>query len=142
MTPVFATPLPPDDSHEDLSLPESGWDLHVGRGTHLRPALEIHTLHGVIDIAVAGGFDTPLVRGALRGRNLARRWALAWGHLPPGTAAVVVEFRARRGSKHVTATSVAGAFWVAEAPGSFRSVAVAAEPTRSTARIRLRRHRP
>ncbi|MBC6462042.1 hypothetical protein [Actinomadura sp. HBU206391] len=140
MTPAFATPHP-DDSHQDLSLPASGWDLHVGRGPHLRPALEVHTSHGLVDIAVAGGFETPLVRGALRGRRMTHRWALAWGHLPSGTEEVVVEFHARRGSEHVTATLVAGAFWVAEAPGSFRAITVAAMPALSAERVRLRRHR-
>ncbi|GAA2093728.1 hypothetical protein [Actinomadura alba] len=140
MTSAFATPLPPDDSHQNLSLPESGWELHIGRGPLLRPALEVHTFHGLVDVAVAGGFDEPLVRGALRGRHMTRRWALAWGHLPSGAADVIVDFRARRGSMRVTATRVAGAFWVAEAPGSFHSAIVAAG--RSTMRVRLHRHRP
>jgi hypothetical protein len=140
MTAAFATPLPPDGSHQDLPLPASGWTLHVGRGPLLRPALEVHTSHGLVDVAVAEGFAAPLVRGALRGRHLTRRWALAWGHLPSGTTEVIVEFRARQRSERVKATAIAGAFWVAEAPGRYRSATVATG--RSATRVRLHRHRP
>ncbi|MCW2889083.1 MAG: hypothetical protein JWL58_5945 [Streptosporangiaceae bacterium] len=161
MAPILTTP--PDSP--DLSLPESGWDLHIGRGsraetTGWRPALEVHTGDGLIDVAVAGGLDQTLLRGALRGRRAGRRhgrwdtdraagrWALAWGHLPdvpqpgtdPATTEVIVEFRTRRTTRRVIATAVAGAFWVAEAPGGFRSVAVSTGPRRAAAR--LRRYRP
>jgi hypothetical protein len=97
MAPILTTP--PDSP--DLSLPESGWDLHIGRGSRAetagwRPALEVHTGDGLIDVAVAGGLDHTLLRGALRGRTTGSRrgwrgtakgsgrWALAWGHLPAG----------------------------------------------------------
>jgi hypothetical protein len=246
MAPLLTTP--PDSP--DLSLPESGWDLHIGRGsraetTGWRPALEVHTGDGLIDVAVAGGLDQTLLRGALRGRRSGRRqgrwgtargegrWALAWGHLPagpdsgpqvdlqtgpqagphtapqagphmgpqadlhgdlqagtdPGIGAttdphagsdpgsspsdpytggprtdphtggsrsgptpdpyagsgsgaveVIVEFRTRRTTRRVKATAIAGAFWVAEAPGGFRSVAVSTGPRQVAAR--LRRYRP
>ena len=218
---------PPDSP--DLFLPESGWDLHIGRGsraetTGWRPALEVHTGDGLIDVAVAGGLDQTLLRGALRGRRAGRRqgrwgtgrtagrWALAWGHLPADSASgpqvdlpsglqadlpsspqtdlpsgpqadlpsgpqvdppagpdlradlgtgaqagtdpatgpqtvtgsgaveVIVEFRTRRTTRRVKATAIAGAFWVAEAPGGFRSVAVSTGPRRVAAR--LRRYRP
>jgi hypothetical protein len=157
---------PPESSQ--LSLPESGWDLRIGRGSRAetadwRPALEVHTRNGLIDVAVAGGLDHTLLRGALWGRTtrphrrwrgMAKgtdRWALAWGHLPtgpdgtdlqPGLGAleVVVEFRTRRRIQRVTATAIAGAFWVAEVPGEFRSVAVTTGTRRAAAR--LRRYRP
>ncbi|MCW2902926.1 MAG: hypothetical protein JWO67_5191 [Streptosporangiaceae bacterium] len=142
MTRTAATP--PENAHQDLSLPASGWDLHIGRGPHLRPALEVHTGDGLVDVAVAGGRDMTLLRGALRGRRAARPWAVAWGHLPPGAGEITVEFRARRGSRRVSATQLAGAFWVAETPGHFRSVAVAVSPDAGAApqsATRLRRHR-
>ncbi|MCW2918427.1 MAG: hypothetical protein JWN52_6495 [Actinomycetia bacterium] len=152
MAPILTTPQFPE-----LSLPESGWDLHIGRGSRAeavgwRPALEVHTGDGLIDVAVAGGLDHTLLRGALRGRRAGRKWALAWGHLPGGphlgthletdlgNTEVVVEFRTRRTTQRVTATAIAGAFWVAEAPGGFRSVAVTTGPQRAAAR--LRRYRP
>jgi hypothetical protein len=142
----------PEDSHQDLALPESGWELHVGRGSHLRPALEVHTGDGLIDIAVAGGLDTPLLRGAVRGRGPSR-WALAWGHLPPGAGSVVVEFQGRHGPRLVPAAQIAGAFWAAEAPGDFRSVTATVTPAEDgpaggppagaeRADARLHRYRP
>jgi hypothetical protein len=113
-------------------LPESGWELHLGRGSRDRPALEVHTGDGLIDVAVAGGPGTTLVRGAVRGRG----FSVAWGHLPPG-GEVLVEFRAGGAARKVVAVTVAGAFWAAEVPGRFREVAV----TTATGREAYRLHR-
>lgn len=121
-----------------IPLPESGWELRLGRGSRDRPALEVHTTDGLIDVAVAGGFDAALVRGAVRGRG----WSVAWGQLPPGRE-VLVEFRTgrslfRRRQRHrATAITVAGSFWVAEVPGRFRSALV----TTATGRVAYRVHR-
>jgi hypothetical protein len=120
-------------------LPESGWELRVGRGSRGRAALEVHTADGLIDVAVAGGRGAMLVRGALRGR----RWSVAWGQLPGG-GDVLVEFRTGRTARSVPAVTVAGAFWAAEVPGRFRSVVVTTAVDREThrlRRIRLRRLR-
>lgn len=111
MTRAIAFPVTP--------LPVSGWELHVGRGSRDRPALEVHTGDGLIDVAVAGGLDAALVRGAVRGRH----WSVAWGQLPPG-GEVLVEFRAGRSVRRVPAVTIAGAFWAAETPGRFRTVVV------------------
>jgi len=125
----------------EMSLPASGWEFRIGRGSRWRPALEVHTGDGLIDVAVAGSIDNSLLRGALRGRRGGQDWALAWGHLARGDHnAPVVEFRTGRGVRHASATVVADAFWVAELPGVFRSVTVSSEVGRHQAR--LRRYRP
>src|SRR3954465_13873192 len=100
-----------------LPLPLSGWELRAGRGSGDRTALEVYTGDGLIDVAVAGGRGTALVRGAVRGRA----FSVAWGRLPPG-GRVRVEFRRGSASRTVPAVTVAGAFWVAEVPGRHREV--------------------
>ncbi|WP_345467298.1 hypothetical protein [Actinoallomurus oryzae] len=117
-------------------LPESGWELRLGRGSGDRPALEVHTGDGLIDVAVAGGPGAVLVRGAVRGRG----FSVAWGQLPPG-GEVLVEFRAGGTSRRATAVTVAGAFWAAEAPGRFREVVVTTAVDRESYRLRRFRER-
>jgi hypothetical protein len=134
MTSIVEADLP------EVSLPASGWELRIGRGPRWRPALEVHTGDGLIDVAVAGGLDSGLLRGALRGRSGGQDWALAWGHLTRGDRdAPTVEFRNGRGVQHAAATVVAEAFWVAEVPGTYRSVTVK-DASRSDS-VRLRRYR-
>jgi hypothetical protein len=115
-------------------LAASGWELRVGRGSRRRPALEVHTGDGLIDVAVARGLETSLVRGAVRGRN----WSVAWGELPLD-GEVLVEFHSRGSVVTVPAVTIAGAFWAAEAPGRYRSVTVTTAADRAS--IRLRRFR-
>lgn len=139
MTSIVETDLP------EVSLAVSGWELRVGRGSRWRPALEVHTGDGLIDVAVAGGLDSGLLRGALRGRRRdGRAWALAWGHLADGErTAPSVAFqtgRAGRDIRQATAQVIADSFWVAEMPGSYRSVTVSGESGSDSAR--LRRYRP
>jgi hypothetical protein len=117
-------------------LPESGWELRLGRGSGDRPAMEVHTGDGLIDVAVAGGPAAVLVRGAVRGRG----FSLAWGQLPPG-GEVLVEFRAGGTSRRATAVTVAGAFWAAEVPGRFREVVVTTAVDRTAYRLRRFRER-
>jgi hypothetical protein len=117
-------------------LPESGWELRVGRGSRDRPALEVHTGDGLIDVAVAGGKEAVVLRGAVRGR----RFSVAWGQLPPG-GEVLVEFRAGNASRTVTAVTVAGAFWAAEVPGRFREVVVTTAVDRGAYRLHRFRER-
>ncbi len=114
-----------------IPLPESGWELRVGRGSHDRAALEVYTGDGLIDVAVAGGRGASLVRGAVRGR----RWAVAWGLLPPA-GDVVVEFRTGGTVRRVPAVTVGRSFWVAEATGRFRSVEVTSSVERAAFRLR------
>jgi len=111
-----------------LVLPASGWDVRIGQGSRWRPALEMHTTDGLIDVAVAGGLGQAMLRGALRGRTEKRSWALAWGQLPEGwrNAPLTVQFRAGRTTREAEATVLADAFWVAEAEGVYRSVIVSA----------------
>jgi hypothetical protein len=112
-------------------LAASGWELRVGRGSRQRPALEVHTGDGLIDVAVAGGLDAALIRGAVRGRD----WSVAWGELPPG-GEVLVEFHGRGPVAKTTAVTIAGAFWVAEVPGRYRSVVVTTAVDRVFTRLR------
>ncbi|MCO6007615.1 hypothetical protein NE236_21800 [Actinoallomurus purpureus] len=112
-------------------LSASGWELRVGRGSRHRPALEVHTGDGLIDVAVAAGLDASLVRGAVRGR----RWSVAWGELPPG-GEVLVEFHAKGSIVKAPAVTIAGAFWVAEVPGRYRSVVVTTAVDRVSTRLR------
>ncbi|WP_285628319.1 hypothetical protein [Actinoallomurus iriomotensis] len=117
-------------------LPESGWELRVGRGSRNRAALEVHTGDGLIDVAVADGLVAALIRGAVRGR----RWSVAWGHLPRG-GDVLVEFRSGNSMRRVPAITIAGAFWAAEVPGRFRSVVVTTAADRASFRLRrFRQH--
>jgi hypothetical protein len=115
-------------------LPESGWELSVGRGSWDRAALEVHTGDGLIDVAVADGLGAALVRGAVRGR----RWSVAWGQLPRG-GDVLVEFRSGNSMRRVPAITIAGAFWAAEVPGRFRSVVVTTAADRASFRLRRSR---
>ena len=117
-------------------LPESGWELHIGRGSKDRPALEVHTGDGLIDVAVAGGPGAALVRGAVQGRG----FSVAWGQLPPG-GDVRVEFRAGGTARRVTAVTVAGAFWAAEVPGRFRQVVVTTDADHGEYRLHRFRER-
>jgi hypothetical protein len=118
------------------ALPQSGWELRVGRGSGERPALEVHTGDGLIDVAVAGGRGAVLVRGAVRGRE----FSVAWGQLPAG-GEVLVEFRAGGSSRTVPAVTVAGAFWAAEVPGRFREVVVTTAVDRGAYRLHRFRQR-
>jgi hypothetical protein len=118
------------------ALPQSGWELRVGRGSGDRPALEVHTGDGLIDVAVAGGRSAVLVRGAVRGRE----FSVAWGQLPAG-GEVLVEFRAGGSSRKVPAVTVAGAFWAAEVPGRFRQVVVTTAVDRGEYRLHRFRQR-
>lgn len=121
---------------DGVALPLSGWELRVGRGSGDRTALEVHTGDGLIDVAVAGGRGTVLVRGAVRGRE----FSVAWGHLPAG-GEVLVEFRAGGSSRTVPAVTVAGAFWAAEVPGRYRSVVVTTAVDRGAYRLHRFRSR-
>lgn len=137
----FSCEALPDGSY----LPLSGWLLRIGRGSRGRPALEIYTQDGLMDVVVAGVVDAALLRGAMYGRTDGRRWSLAWGHLPPG-GQVTVEFRGRARACDVFRTEpvvhrvIAGRFWVAEIPG-FHSTAAVVDGEMAIA-VRLRRHHP
>ncbi|MCW2938085.1 MAG: hypothetical protein JWN00_1070 [Actinomycetia bacterium] len=125
--------MPPDEWY----LPLSGWLLRVGRGSRGRPALEIYTPDGLMDVAVAGLAATALLRGAMYGRTGRRKWSLAWGHLPPG-GQVTVEFRSRTRTEPAAHRVIADRFWVAEIPG-FQSTVTLVNGEIATA-VHLRRH--
>jgi hypothetical protein len=136
---VFAMTASSELESAGTPLPESGWELRIARGargSEDRPALEVHTGDGLIDVAVAGGRDEALVRGAVRGR----RWSVAWGELPPG-GEVLVEFRTGGSRRKASAITVAGAFWVAEVAERFREVTVTTAVDRKAYRLRRFRQR-
>ena len=122
---------------DEWYLPLSGWLLRVGRGSRGRPALEIYTRDGLIDVAVADVADPALLRGAMYGRTDGRKWSLAWGHLPPG-GQVSVEFRTSSRTEPAVHRVIAGRFWVAEIPG-FQSTVALVDGEIATA-VHLRRH--
>src|SRR3954471_17394757 len=122
--------------HAATELPQSGLEVRLSRGSENRPALEVHTGDGLIDVAVAGGRGAALVRGAVRGRD----FSVAWGQLPAG-GEVLVEFRTGGSSRTVTAVTVAGAFWAAEVPGRFRQVVVTTAVDRGEYRLHRFRQR-
>ncbi|MEV4259383.1 hypothetical protein AB0J52_40015 [Spirillospora sp. NPDC049652] len=110
----------------------------LARGTHGRPALEIHVRGGLYDVTVADGFHRALLRGAVQGRG----WALAWGELPPDGAPVRVSFTGRRLDLPVDVKVVGKRFWVAEAEVRARSVVVTTPSERASSRLRTVRRRP
>ncbi|MCW2912646.1 MAG: hypothetical protein JWN52_714 [Actinomycetia bacterium] len=123
-----------------LTLALSGWLIRAAEGAGGRPALEVHSRERLVDVSVA----TPLVTDLLRGGRRSPTWSVAWGQLPPHLwrdpkAKVEVRFayRAwRRASLQVGSLVVGGAYWVAEAPGDFRTVLASAEGAEATLRLR------
>ncbi|WP_147341503.1 hypothetical protein [Actinomadura logoneensis] len=109
----------------------------LARGIHGRAALEVYVHDGLYDVAVADGLLRALLRGAVQGRG----WALAWGELPPGGAAVRVSFTGRRLEVPAEVTLVGKRFWVAEAEARARSVVVTTPSERVAARLRTVRRR-
>ncbi|MEU6328872.1 hypothetical protein ABZ851_16605 [Streptomyces sp. NPDC047049] len=118
-----------------LRLPLSGWLLRLARGSEGRPALEVHSAAGLIDVSVVSTLCVSPVRGARRGGGPAAPWSLAWGQLPPGADVVGVSFRGWRSSRCVQAVTLADAYWVAEVDGRFRSVTCSAGASRVTTRV-------
>ncbi|RXS82189.1 hypothetical protein EST92_15060 [Streptomyces sp. TM32] len=119
-----------------LRLPLSGWWLRIARGSEGRPALEVHSRAGLIDVSVLSTLSvSPLRGGRHSGRSAATHWSLAWGQLPPDGDIVEADFRGWRRSRCVQAYTVADAFWVAEVGGRFRSVTCSAGTTRTTGRV-------
>jgi hypothetical protein len=119
----------------ELLLPISGWLLRLTRGFANRPALEVHSRTGLIDVSVMGSLSVSPLRGGRRSGRGATPWSLAWGQLPPGADVVEASFCDWRRSLRVQAHTVADAFWVAEVGGRFRSVTCFAGTTRTSVRM-------
>ncbi|RXS82192.1 hypothetical protein EST92_15080 [Streptomyces sp. TM32] len=118
-----------------LRLRLSGWLLRLARGSEGRPALEVHSGAGLIDVSVVSAVCVSPLRGARRSSGTAAAWSLAWGQLPPGADVVEVSFRGWRRSRSVQAVALADAYWVAEVEGHFRSVTCSAGASRVTMRV-------
>lgn len=125
----------------ELRLPLSGWSLRIARGSEDRPALEVHSRAGLIDVSVMGALSVSPLRGGRHSGRSATRWSLAWGQLPPGADIVEASFRGWRRTLCVQAYTVADAFWVAEVGDRFRSVTCSAGTTRTTVRV-VKERRP
>ncbi|AJT61945.1 hypothetical protein [Streptomyces chattanoogensis] len=119
----------------ELRLPRSGWLLRIARGSAGRPALEVHSGAGLIDVSVMTTLSVSPLRGGRHSGRSATRWSVAWGQLPPGADVVEATFRGWRHGLSVQALTVADAFWVAEVGDRFRSVTCAAGTTLVTARV-------
>ncbi len=132
------------ERYED-DLPETSWEVFFvlsgvrvlpARGAGGRAALEVYQGARLLDVAVAHDLAPALLRCALRGGRGTGAWALAWGRLPAGGAEPAVGFAAGRERRPAVPTIIAGAFWVAEVRGRFRTVAVTAGPERVAGRLR------
>lgn len=132
------------ERYED-GLPDTSWEavfvlsgvrVLPARGTGGRAALEVYRGGRLLDVAVAHDLAPSLLRGALRGGRGTGAWALAWGRLPAGGREPAVTFAAGRQRRPAVPAIVAGGFWVAEARGRFRTVAVTAGPEGAAARLR------
>lgn len=119
----------------DLRLPLSGWMLRLARNPEGRPALEVHSGAGLMDVSVVSTLCFSPLRGGWNGGRPGARWSLAWGQLPPGADVVEVCFRRWRRNWSVQALTVADAFWVAEVGDRFRSVTCTAGAALATARV-------
>lgn len=126
-----------DTASRRLAL--SGWLVRAS-GAGGRPALEVRSGDRLVDVSVA----TPLVTDLLRGGRRSATWSVAWGQLPPhlwedpaARVEVRFAFRAwRRASLQVGSLIVGGAYWVAEAPGDFRTVLASAGGSEASLRLR------
>jgi hypothetical protein len=137
-------------------LPVSHCLIRVSRrGSGDRRALEVFAGGELIGVTVAGvfgagAFGDGVTGGTARGRHAGPRgqaWALAWGRVTDGQVPPVLAFGppglrvparaswppAHR-AQYVEPAVIAGTFWVGEAAGRFRSVAVGG-------RLVLRPHR-
>ena len=115
-----------------VRLPISGWLLRTARSSTGRPALEVHSPAGLIDVSVMSRLGvSPLREGWHSGRSVTR-WSLAWGQLPHDADVVEVSFRGWRRSLCVQAYTVADAFWVAEVGDQYRLVTCSAGTTHTT----------
>ncbi|MEU5211946.1 hypothetical protein [Streptomyces sp. NPDC020742] len=123
------------DGRRALRLPLSGWQLRLGRGSGGRPALEVHSGAGLIDVSVTGTLSVSALRGGRYGGRAGAWWSLAWGQLPPGADVVEASFRGWRRDVRVQALTFADAFWVAEVGGRFRSVTCTSGTTRAMMRV-------
>lgn len=122
-----------------LELPYSGLTVRMVRGTGGRPALGVSRAGELLAVSVASRLGSTVL-GALRGGSEGAHWAVSWGRLGPGGDVPRVGFgTGRRGRPAAGARVVvlAGHFWVAEAPGRFRVVVVAAWPGRAPETYRL-----
>lgn len=132
------------ERHED-GLPEIAWEavfvlsgvrVLPARGVGGRAALEVYLGAELLDVAVAHGFAPSVLRGTLRGGRGSGAWALAWGRLPCDWGEPSVVFAAGRERRPAEPVTIAGAFWVAEVRGRYRTVSVTAGRERVTGRLR------
>lgn len=134
-----------------IRLPLSDWVLRVARGEGRRPALEVYSPDGFVDVSVPTEIGGGVLRGTRRGTRHGRVWALAWGQIPgPVQAGSTssptsprmsragcpdVVFRRWRQERPVAPVQIHDRFWVAEVEGAFRSVVISSGPALVRARL-------
>lgn len=127
-SPVLRGPLGP------LELP-GPWSVRGVPASRGRAALELYEHGELLDVVVAARLAPQVLRGARRCPTPGTRgsFGLAWGRLPRGGPAPVVEFtagRLRRAGRAAGVVerpevlTVAGEFWLAWAHGPFNGVLV------------------
>jgi hypothetical protein len=124
-SPVAASPVAASPD-EDPGLPGPPWRIRPAAGPAGRPAIEIYAAGCIVDVLVAPALAARVLRGACSVTQAGKRWALAWGYLPPGAGLSVVFSRglAIRRASPARISVIAGWFWVAPAVGRFRHVTV------------------
>lgn len=134
---------PAEDEELETWLPVSGCMVRASRrGSGNRPVLEVFAAGDLIGVTVAGprpgwpagqaGAARPgAPGGTVRGRRTwGQPWALAWGWAAGGPAPVLGfgPSGLRHQRRYVEPARIAGTFWIGEAAGRFRSVAIGTEP--------------
>lgn len=127
-----------------MRLPISGWTVRTGRAAADRAALEVYNGMRLADVCVATPVSVSVLRGAWRNARGGTAWALAWGQLPAGVAAVTAEFTGSGRTPVITrvpAVIIERTYWVAEVAGEFAGVTVHAGPALISGRLRRARGR-
>lgn len=122
---MICHPDPGADPAEVLS--HAGLTFRLATGMRGRAALEVLSGDELLGVHVDHVFS-PVLLGAVRGRNERAPWALCWGRLPPDGAVPAVAFGGgllRHRSLPVRVARIGGCFWVAWAQGDFRTVTAA-----------------
>jgi hypothetical protein len=125
-----------------MRLPISGWTVRIGRAAADRAALEVYNGMRLADVCVATPVSVSVLRGAWRNPRGGTGWALAWGQLPAGVAAVTAEFTGSGRTPVITrvpAVIIERTYWVAEVAGDFAGVTVHAGPALISGRLRRTR---
>ena len=124
------TTLATEPEHSLEELPGRPWAVRRAAGPAGRPALEIYAADVLVDVLVLpGDWPSPrhLTRGGCSVTWAGQRRTAAWGILPAGGRALLVQFRSGRIHRQACPAqpvTVGGVFWFAEVAGHSRHVLV------------------